>query len=255
MKRFYATLLALALTACGGGGGGGDAPAPVVVNASPGGIWTGTDSVSGLTVLGIVDELGEGHFIRTDYSQYIGTATTAGNQVSGSFEGFTEFGTAFQDGSTHATGTISGTIVERSSVTLATSFRTDANTPTSGTLNLSFNALYNRASSLATLSGNFVDASSGVVATISSGGVIFYQNPSSGCVLNGTATLINASYNAYRIAVSYASCQGQYAALNGVPFTGLATLDNTVTPERIIVGLHGTVGATKYALVLLENRT
>jgi hypothetical protein len=84
---------------------------------------------------------------------------------------------------------------------------------------------------------------------------VFAQNPSNGCVLNGTVSIINASYNAYRVQYSYASCQGQEAVLNGVQFGGLATLDNTASPERAIVGVTGQSGGTKYAIVSVLNRS
>jgi hypothetical protein len=67
-------------TACGGRGG--DSPLIAPTNASPGGIWRGTESVSGLQVVGLADKTGEFHFIRTDHVQEVGTATVSGNNVS-----------------------------------------------------------------------------------------------------------------------------------------------------------------------------
>ena len=68
-------------------------------------------------------------------------------------------------------------------------------------------------------------------------------------------SIINASYNAYKIQFDYANCAGQASALNGIQFSGLATLDNTVLPERIIVGATGQSASTKYSVVLYLNRT
>jgi hypothetical protein len=246
----------LTLAACGGGSSSsGGTPTPPLANASLGGVWRGTDSVSGLQVLGLASEAGEFYLLRSDGVRYVGTASITGNSLSATFDGFTPPGKAWPDGATHGTGSVSGTVQGRSSLTATSQFRTDAGTQSNGTLNLNFDALYNRASSLATISGNFSDPSSGTVVTVGSNGSVFSQNPANGCVLNGTVSIINASYNAYRLQLSYASCQGQAAVLNGVQFNGLATLDNTVSPERAVIGVTGQSGATKYAVALTLNRT
>jgi hypothetical protein len=246
------------LASCGGGGSSSSgstssAPPPPVTNASPGGIWRGTDSISGLQIVGLVDESGEFQFIRSDNVQYVGTASVSVNSISANFEGFTQLGTVFADNSNHGTGAVTGTVQARSSLSLTTQFKTDAGTSTSGTLNLTFDALYNRASSLSTLSGNY--SSGNVVVTLSSNGSIFSQDPTTGCVVNGTVSIINATYNAYKVQFSYASCTGQSAALNGLQFSGLATLDNTQSPEHAIVGVTAKSGTTQYAVVLNMPRS
>jgi len=260
-KRTLATTLlasfgVLTLSACGGGGGNGGSDIitpPPVTNASPGGIWRGTESTTGLQVVGLVDEAGEFHFIRSDDVQYVGTATVSGNSVSANFDGFTQVGTVFTDQSTHGTGTVSGTVAARSSLTLNTQFKTDAGTSTSGSLNLTFDTLYNRASALATIAGNY--SSNGSVVTVNSDGSIFSQSPTTGCVVNGTVSIISATYNAYKVQFSYASCTGQSAFLNGLQFSGMATLDNTQSPEDAIVGATAKSGNVEYAVVLNMSRT
>lgn len=94
-----------------------------------------------------------------------------------------------------------------------------------------------------------------MVFSVNGTGVVFAQDATSGRVISGTVSIINASYNAYSVTISYASCQGQYAILNGAQLTGLGTLDNTVAPERGVVGVSGTAGATKVAIVETLNRT
>lgn len=244
------------MNTCGGGGSSSDSgTTTTTANASPGGIWRGTESVTGLEILGLITESGKFHFIRADGVQYVGTASTSGSSISANFEGFTPFGMSWSDGSTHGTGSTSGTIQARSSITGTTQFRTDAGTATNGTGNLTFDALYDRASSLETLSGNFMDSTTGVVVTVNSNGSAFAQNPATGCVMNRSVSIINASYNAYRVEFSYASCHGQAAALNGVQFSGIATLDNTVSPERGVVGVTGQSGGTRYAVVSTLTRS
>lgn len=255
-KKLLPTVCAAALMAgCGAGGltAGGDTGSSGQ-NASPGGIWSGTESVSGLQITGIVDETGELHFIRSDGVQYVGTATTSGDSVSASVQGLAPLGAAFPDGSTSGSGTISGTIEQRVSMSLSTSFTTSAGTVSTGTLDLTFDQLYNVASSLATIAGNYTDAT-GTVVSVSSDGSVFAQVATSGCVFNGTISIIDSSYNAYRIQGMYESCTGSSAVLNGVSLSGLATYNNTVTPAQIIAGVNGMGNGTDYAIVYSLNRS
>jgi hypothetical protein len=246
---------AFVLTGCGGGGSTVGNSNAGSTNATPGGIWHGTESVSGLQVTGLVDESGNFNFIRGDGVQYTGAASVSGNSVSANIQGIVPLGFTFADGSSHGTGSLSGTITARQSINASTQFKTDLNNSSTGTLNLTFDTLYNRASSLTTLSGNFSAPGSQAVVTVSSNGALFSQNAATGCVLNGSASIINSQYNAYKVQFDYASCAGQMAALNGVQFNGLATLDNTVVPERIILGATGSSGNLMYSVVLQLNRT
>jgi len=246
------------LSGCGGGSGstlgGGDPNNPTSV--SPGGIWRGTESISGLQVTGLVDESGNFHFLRGDGVQYVGIAAVNGTSLSANLEGIVPLGFAFPDGSAHGTGSITGTLQARKTITATTQFKTDLGSASqAGTLNLTFDALYNRASSLTTLSGNFATSAGNVVVTVGSNGSLFSQDPNTGCVLNGSASIINAIYNVYKVTFDYASCAGQTAPLNGVQFSGVAMLDNTVVPERILLGVTGQSGNVKYSLVVQLNRT
>lgn len=251
--------IAWVIVCCGvlGGcfGGGGNGATIVPTNESPGGIWNGTDSLTGLAVLGLATETGQFQFIRADGTQYVGTVTTSGIFGSGSFDGFAPLGTTFPDGSTHGTGTVSGTIHQRSTFNATTHFTTDAGQSTSDTLSMTFDSLYNRPSSLATIAGNYTEAGTGTIFSVDANGVLFAQDAATGCVINGTVSVIDANYNAYRVSVSYARCTGQYAVLNGLQLTGLGTLDNTVSPERAVIGLSGSSGATKVALVEVLTRS
>jgi hypothetical protein len=250
VKRF-ARVLSLAvsvlLTSCGGGGYGGGGTNPQ--NASPGGIWSGKDTDSTLQVTGIVDESGHMRFIRADGVEYVGTAMTSGNSISASFDGYTPFGTAFSDGSTHETGTLTGSIQARVSITASTQSKTDKGTVSNGTLTLTFSQLYNQASSLAAIAGNYTEAGSGATVSIDANGAIFSQDATTGCVVNGTASIIDASYDAYAVQATYASCTGASAALNGITFSGLAALETGMSSVQLIAGVTGTGGGVTYALV------
>jgi hypothetical protein len=246
------TLASLALISCGGGGGSGANPPPVVVNASPGGIWTGTTS-GGQTIIGIVTESGEFHFLRDDGVQSIGTAAVSGNAATASFTGITEVGTTFTDGSTSGSGTITATIAERSTINGSSTFTTTSGTAASDTFSLTYSALYDRDSSLATIMGNFQEPN-GTVVSVDGNGNIFSQDASTGCVVNGVASIIDSRYDAYHIQYTFSSCTGAEAVLNGETFTGLAALDNTVAPEQAVIGVTSVVGATKLALIEVLDR-
>lgn len=108
--------------------------------------------------------------------------------------------------------------------------------PVSGTFSLAYDALYDRDSSLATIAGSF-SGPSGTVINVDAKGSIFSQDAATGCVVNGMASIINANYNVYRVQYTYGNCTGDLAALNGATFAGLATLDNSVAPEQVIVAV------------------
>ena len=52
---------------------------------------------------------------------------------------------------------------------------------------------------------------------------------------------MNAAYNAYQVQFTVSNCNASYAALNGTSWTGLATLDNTTSPQELIFGVVGNV--------------
>ena len=249
LTRFCRTVAMLLtgfiLGSCGGGGGGG--PTIVPTDASPGGIWSGTDSTSGLAVTGLVTEAGEFHVIRSDNVQYFGTMSVSRNNVSGNFTGVTPVGSVFPGGSTTGTGTISGTVQERVSASLATSFRPAGGATSTSNLLLTFSSLYNRASSLATIAGNYLDPTTNAIINVNSNGVVFSQDAVTGCVITGTISIINAMFNAYRVQYSFASCRAPNTILNGTTANGLGTLDNTVTPERAIIGVVNATPGYSYA--------
>ncbi|MFO0509417.1 MAG: hypothetical protein ACK51K_02035, partial [Gammaproteobacteria bacterium] len=108
------------LSACGGGSSGGGTPNPPVTNASPGGIWQGTDPISRQPVLALAAEDGRFQFLVDDsppYTQYWGTLSTSGSNLSGSniqvAAGQTYFGTA---------AITAGSITARQSMTATVSF-------------------------------------------------------------------------------------------------------------------------------------
>jgi hypothetical protein len=246
-------LLSVLVVGCGGGGGGTQTPAPPPIqNAVVGGIWEGQLG-SGQQVLGLVTETGEFHFLADDGVQYFGTVTSSANAVSATFTAYTELGTEFQDGTTRGTGSLTGTISARATMSANTTFTTSAGSQNGNTISLTYNALYDRDSSLGTIAGNFTDGF--VVVNINANGVAFAQDPASGCVLNGNVSIINAGFNAYRVQYTYSGCQGELAVLNGSTFRGLGVLDNTVSPEELVVGSQGLIGNVGISEIFVIRRT
>ena len=102
-----------------------------------------------------------------------------------------------------------------------------------------FSNAYDTPSSLATIAGDYTAGSN--TLSINGNGVIFEQDPTTGCVINGQVTLINTQYNAYSVSVTFSSCTGSAAAANGLTMTGLAALDQTVSPAVLYFGLSASV--------------
>lgn len=259
-NRFFGPIVLIGcLTACGGGGDSGApaaAPAPPAppMNASPGGVWNGTDSATGLSITGLVTEAGEFHFLRNDGTQFFGTMAVTGNSATANFTAVVPVGSQFPDGSLTGTGTLTGTIQARASISGTSSFTTarGAASPAGG-LTLSFNPLYNRASSLSTIAGNYRDPDTNAIINVNSNGVIFAQDAVTGCVINGSVAIINASYNAYRLEYNFSGCRGSRAYLNGTTARGLGGLDNTINPERVVIGVVN--AAAGYSLIGSYPRT
>ncbi len=233
--------LFVALAGCGGGAGSsapsGGNVTPPVANASPGGIWQGIDPISNLTVTGIVTESGDLRFLRSDGAQYIGTVTTSANSVTGTYSGYLPTGFVFPDGSTQGTGSLTGTISARQSLSATLLFITSRNTRSTGSGTFTFNALYNSGSSFQKIAGNYTDRTTGATINVNGTGVIFSQDSVSGCIINGAISIINSSYNAYAIRYTFGSCRGTYTYLNNTTATGLAFLDTTVIPNVAYIGV------------------
>ncbi|HEX4023840.1 MAG TPA: hypothetical protein VHX52_03920 [Steroidobacteraceae bacterium] len=236
-----------------------DVTVNVTCNASVGGTWyatAGTDEY-----LGLVDEMGDFYLIDitaadTEFLD-AGTASVVGTTVSGNYLGVAVGSATYPDGSVYGNGTLTGTVTPRASLDLTAQFTTSMGTLSSTPLSFTYNSLYERASTLATIAGNFTEAVNeggtvvNLTVTISDSGALYSQDPNSGCVENGSVSIINPSYNMYRIQYLYANCTGAYTYLNGLTFSGIGTLDNETSPEEIIAGTSATTGTGGEYLGLL----
>ncbi len=209
-------LCSLIVSGCGGGGSSGSStppPTPVATNA--GGIWEGTSTGGGQTIVlaGVITENGEGRFFDENGTQYI-VSSISGNDGSITLNvmAVAQFGFVFTDGSTVTTGTLSGTIVER------TSFIGDWSLATgeSGTLSMTYDPLYDRSSSLAKLEGMWDEDGFGIATFAADGS--FFEQDQFGCVFDGQATIIDPAYNVYAMTMTVSLCgagaDGQYSGLS-----------------------------------------
>ena len=261
--RWIAVLgLSYVLLACGGGGGG-TSIAPT--DSSPGGLWQGTITAGGATqqLFGLIAEDGRFHFFQADdLVQYFGTLSVTGNQVTASFTGTPYEGTTFADASIKGTGTLSGTIQQRSQITINATFTTANNTVTNASATIRYSADYDVDSSLATISGNFTTAvpvgtpPGSDVLSITSAGVLTYDDTSvTGCMANGTVSIIDGRFDLYAIEFTYANCGGTLSVRNGVQFTGLTSIDRVSSPALMVIAVHGTVLGDPVALLLPYQST
>jgi hypothetical protein len=239
--------ITLLLAACGGGGddannNAGSAPPPS--NSSPGGIWRGRDSATGQEIIGVIAEDGRAQFVVFDGippTQYWGRVSTSGSSLSGNLDVADEL-------NYYGTATVTGTVNPRQQLSATLRFTPVPSGPVQTTsVTLTFDTLYNRPSSLSRVSGNWRDVITGAIYNVNSSGVVFAQDSFTGCIINGGISIINSNFNAYAVQYTYSGCRGIYAFYNGTNATGLAVLNDTVTPNRVAFGLQYRQGNTSYA--------
>ena len=229
MNRAICILGACLLVAgCGGGSSDSSSPPPQVSNASPGGIWEGQiffDSTSSsVEAVGVVTESGEMRFITEDGQQIWGNGTvTNTNQLSLNYSWVLPLGFTTPGGATGGTGTLTGTVAERSRIQGAFTSTSSAGEPDSGTVEVFYDDLYERDSSLGLLAGDWLSVGDAELMTVDAAGRVFSQDPVTECVLNGQFSIVNASYNVYDVTLVFSNCATpETVILNGFTMNGLA---------------------------------
>ena len=230
--------MALCLFGCGGGGDGGtvfSAPTPVVT-ASPGGYWIGADTELEPVVM-LVSELGDFHVFRWLFDRSVGTlSVNESDTVNGAL------GISGMPGGQSSSGLtdckLTGSVNERVSMLLDVRCRNTQDQEVLTTLSVEYDTRYDRESSLSTIAGNY-RFDIGNVFNITGDGQIFSQEGQAGCITLGDVWLIDDRFNAYEIELIFIECPGVDRTLYYETLTGLAMLDNTVTPERLIYSVSG----------------
>lgn len=189
--------------------------------------------MSGLAVMGLVDEMGDADFIRADNSQFFGQALTSDNSIYASGGAYAAYDTTFADGSRHGTWSLTGALQERQSISATAQLTTDGGTTTSGTLDLTFDPLYDQPSSTAAVAGMYLDSQAeGFPIFIDANGSI--QQSELICQNGGQISVIDASYNVYRILLTSHCDNGSSSSVSG-----LATLETSTTPVRLLISTVG----------------
>ncbi len=232
MKSLHAVfiLISIALAGCGGGGGGNSSttPAPAPVTTAEG-FWSGTASTGTKVALAILEN-GDTWGVYTSNNLIVGalhgTTTSSGTTLSGSGSDFNI------PSKTITPGTYSGTFASKSSINVTTSIGSNF----TGT----YDASYDTAASLTSLSGTF--SGSGVSGTtsaqsatvgISSLGVV--SSTGIGCSAAGTVAPRPSGKNIFDVTITFT---GTNCALgNGVVTTGVAYYD-AVIRQVLVMALN-----------------
>jgi hypothetical protein len=239
------------------GGGGGTTPPPPppgpVVPVNPAGIWAVTGTING-NVVSEVALIAEGKYYALASTDEFGCGDIRGGTymaAAGVYAGssFTGSGTALLlDGCSAPVGqtgyvayTLNGSLM---STSLNLSFDVAGNLLPA--LGATLDKLYSEPSSLDRLAGNWTDA--GNTLTVNPDGT-FFEQQSTGCVVNGSYTVIDATHNLYRVSLQVSNCTGSNA---GIAFTGLGYLDDSdVNAQRFVQILGGADPANSGAMVLI----
>jgi hypothetical protein len=221
-------------------------------NASAAGVWSGSDSVSGLSLVALINSAGQAMFLRSDGLLFSGAAQISGSTLAVTVDGYSAFPATFSDGSTYGIGTVNGTVTTGSSISATVSFTTNGGTAISGNWSLSYSTLPGNSSSTSTISGNYTDTTTGAVLSINSNGSMISQSANNGCVLNGSVSTSDSSLNIYQVSYTFGNCTSTYAVLNGIQLTGLATL-NPTSPPQITMAVTGASATNQYAIVSTLN--
>jgi len=251
--------LAFTIVACSGGssssGLGSNGLAILSVSgqtiASPGGLWTGVDSDTNPVTL-LVNEEGIFFFLRGPLLKGTGILdATSSESLRGVMVLPNEFDNSELESRLDCK--LTGVIEERVSLTLDVKCRDSQTTGILMTLTLGYDARYDRDSSLSTVAGNFYNFQNGSVLNIVDDGTVFSQDGAN-CLVNGRIYVANSTYNVYSISLLFTNCSGLDSGANGDSFSGLALLDDTVTPERLIFGLWNDTADQYVAMLSWADR-
>jgi len=205
----------------------------------PAGTWRGADA-AGRDVLLLVSVGGIFQFVDGAHNQGSGYLTPE-TRVESASDLVTPIDQPFADGSTLANCNFSGSSVPRASMDLDLSCKTRGGLEFTETLALEFDPVYDSDASLQTIAGNYRTLADNVLS-IAPDGLLFLQDATTGCVVNGQVTVITLASNLYNVVLRYDSCTGLDERLNGSRFEGYAQLDDTAPPEALVIAVIGGVG-------------
>lgn len=172
----------------------------------------------------LVAETGEFRWITpfSSYQQIFGTFQTLDRNLTSTDAVWVWNNGLFWTETEFAGVDLRGELDEDSNLSLSYEF--DSNPNTRATLAFSAcNSVYTRDSSLALLSGTYVNGNR--MLAIDKQGEVFFQDRS--CVGSGSAELIDPDFNMYRMELTVSSCAGNEVHAVGSTFSGLAYLGDS----------------------------
>lgn len=253
MKHLLFVSLLVMLTACGSSSSSVTIPRPVhtlAPNQSVGGLWAG--SVDGSTgepapIKVLVAENGQFFSYAVSASQdcadlSTGKITSNGDALTGNVQtsvvNLSTSSCQYSDKTTFSTSTIVGSVEQRAQLNATLTTTTSIGHVLPGqNVSLNYNNLYSQASNLSKVNANWTTPA-GDTVSITASGALTVQELSTGCMINGQVSIINAQYNAYAVTLTYANCNSSYAILNNAEATGLAFIDDTKNPVDLIIGYN-----------------
>ena len=240
------------------GGGGSTSPPPVsgpVVPVNPAGIWDLNDTINGNPVSEVA-MIADGKYYALASADQFGCADITGGTytaASGVYAATSFLGsgvTLLLNGCTAPVGqsgyvaySVNGSLT---GAAVNLSFEVGGNLVP--TLGATMDKLYNEASSLENLTGNWNDA--GNTLTINADGT-FFEQQGTGCVVNGAYSIIDATHNLYGVSLQVSNCT---ASIAGIPFTGLGYLDDSAAnAPHFVQVLSGPDPANPGSMVLISG--
>jgi hypothetical protein len=241
----------------GSSGGGSTSPSPSppqVIPVNPSGIWDITGTVNGNPVTEVALIAG-GKYYALASADSFGCADIMGGTYtidSGIFmgSGFTGSGVALLMNNCTAPNGQGGYLpytLDGSMAGSALNLSFDVSGILIPTVGATMDKLYGEPSSLAKLAGSWDDA--GNTLTINPDGS-FFEQQSSGCVVNGAYTIIDATHNLYGVAFEITNCTSTIA---GIAFNGLGYLnDSNPNARQFLEVLSGANPANAGSTVLVS---
>jgi hypothetical protein len=231
--------------------------APPLAGASTGGVWHGELEVTGggtLAIRGMVTESGEFRVLDLDLGQQVFGAFEVDAQLVSAADAVwaLPWGSSTPAGSRHGFTEISGLIEPRVSLTGLFTTTGEEGDEFFGSFSLHYDDVYERGSSLATLAGTYTTATESLA--IDAQGDMFYQSSANDCAASGSARVIDADFNLYRMEFdAVQGCTGDASVRNGLSFTGLAYLkDDTVVSNGTLEFAVSGESADSFVIWTLE---
>ena len=235
-KSPFVLPLLLLLAACGGGGSDYTPPSEAVQ-----GIWRGSAVVNALTypdALAMISGSGKTNLVlqfgsggNEQLRGYLNSANGVLDPYSSSLGLFNYVGDLSD---TYYLS--SGTVIPGSSLTATLN---NGGATSTITLNLAYDALYDRAASLALLSGTWSESSGGYTMTlVIDGSGTLNGSDTNGCVYTGSATLPDPAHNLYTFNLDIHTCHASIVYAYG---QGILS-DTTVGNDTLTIATTGSVG-------------